>query len=191
MLYEWRKFKGWSVLEHFLSKPESRIHIKELARELGISPQTSNSYLRLYETEKILDSEPIGNLVRFRLNNNNSLVRELKRMYIQMRLHESRFIEDFVHDNPGISHIILYGAHASGDFSGKDGFDFLVISNKNKINDSAVKKTEKLLDKEINVKIYTIAEWQDSAKDNEIIKSVLSSRIMLYGTDDFPMQTVK
>jgi len=189
MLLQWRKFKGWSVLEYFLSNPESGIHIKGLARELDVSPQTSNSYLRLYENENILDSEPIGNLVQFRLNNRNPFVRELKRMYIQIRLHESSFIENFVQDNPGISHIFLYGAYASGDFLGNDDIDFLVISKNRKINHSAVKKTEKSLGKEFHVKTYTTGEWQELVnKDDELIKSVLSSHIMLYWTDEEILQ---
>lgn len=89
MLSEWRKFRGWAVLEFFLSQPSAQVHIKQLARELDISPQTANYYLRLYEAEGLLVSEPVGNLVRFRLDNSLPLARELKRSYACMLLHES------------------------------------------------------------------------------------------------------
>lgn len=90
MLSEWRKFKGWCVLEFFLSKPENKIHIKRLARELNISPQTSNRYLRLYEAEGLLRSETAGNVVQFYLNNEHPMVKDLKRLYLDMQMHEGK-----------------------------------------------------------------------------------------------------
>ncbi len=94
MLSEWRKFKGWCVLEFFLSKPENKIHIKRLARELNISPQTSNRYLRLYEAEGLLISETAGNVVQFYLDNEHPLVKDLKRLYFDMQLHEGKSMKE-------------------------------------------------------------------------------------------------
>jgi DNA-binding transcriptional MerR regulator len=94
MLSEWRKFKGWCVLEFFLSKPESKIHIKRLARELNISPQTSNRYLRLYEAEGLLRSETAGNVVQFYLDNEHPLLKDLKRLYFDMRMREGKSMKE-------------------------------------------------------------------------------------------------
>ncbi|MDE1828680.1 MAG: hypothetical protein KGH65_05975, partial [Candidatus Micrarchaeota archaeon] len=59
LIKEWDKFKGWSVLEFFLTN-YSKIHLKGLARKLGISPRTAQIYLGLYEKEGILQSERVG-----------------------------------------------------------------------------------------------------------------------------------
>ncbi len=182
MLFEWRMFKGWSILEFFLSHPNTKIHIKGLARTLNISPQTSNRYLRLYEAEKLLVSESIANVVRFYLNNQHPIVKELKRLYFNLLLHENNFIDNLTQHNPSIINLLLYGSHASGEYSEKSDIDLLVISRKKEIDISAVKKLEKELNKEVQVSIYTIGEWRKlTKKDDPFIKSVLSKHILLYG----------
>lgn len=182
MLLEWRKFKGWSILEFFLSNPNTKIHIKGLARELNISPQTSNRYLRLYEAEKLLESETVGNVVQFYLNNRHALVKELKIFYFNMLLHESNFIDNLIQHNPDIINLLLYGSHASGEYSEKSDIDLLILSQSKRIDISAVKQLEKQLSKEAQVSIYTIGEWRELIKkDDPFVKSVLNKHILLYG----------
>lgn len=182
MLSEWRKFKGWVVLEFFLSNPYTKVHIKKLARELNLSPQTSNRYMRLYEAEKLLESESIGNLIQFSLNNRHPLVKEWKRLYFNLVLHESNFLDNFVQRNPSIINILLYGSHANGEYSEKSDIDILVISQKKEIDLSAIKNLELHLNKEAQVTVYTIGEWRRLIKkDDHFVKSVLSKHILLYG----------
>lgn len=182
MLSEFRKFRGWNVLEFFLSNPNTKIHINKLARELKIGPQTSNRYLRLYEAETLLDSESIGNVIQFYLNNRHPLVKELKRLYFNLLLHENNFINNLIQHNPSIINLLLYGSHASGEYSEKSDVDLLVISQNKEIDISAVKKLEKQLNKEVQVSVYTIGEWRKlTKKDDPFIKSVLSKHILLYG----------
>jgi len=182
MLSEWRKFKGWSILEFFLSNPNTKIHIKGLARKLNISPQTSNRYLRLYEAEKFLKSESMGNLVQFCLNNQYPLIKELKRLYFNLLLHDSNFINNFIQHNPSIVNLFLYGSHASGGYSEKSDIDLLAISQNKEIDLSVVKELEKQLHKEAQVSVYTIGEWRKLIKkDDPFAKSVLREHILLYG----------
>ncbi len=182
MLSEFRKFKGWVILEFFLSNPYTKVHIKKLARELNLSPHTSNRYMRLYETEKILESEPIGNLVQFNLNNRNPLVKEWKKLYINLVLNESNFLDNFIQSNPGIINVVLYGSYVTGEYSDKSDIDLLVISQNKEINLSAVKNLEEQLHKEAQVSVYTIGEWRRLIKnDDPFVKSVLSKHILLYG----------
>lgn len=182
MLSEWRKFKGWVILEFFLSNPYTKVHIKKLARELNLSPQTSNRYLRLYEAEKILESESIGNLIQFSLNNRYPLVKEWKRLYFNLVLHESNFLDNFVQRNPSTINILLYGSHATGEYSDKSDIDMLVIAQNKEIDLSALKNLEIQLHKEAQVSVYTIGEWRKLIKkDDPFVKSVLSKHILLYG----------
>lgn len=169
-------------MEFFLSNPNTRIYIKQLARTLNISPQTSNRYLRLYETEKLLESETIGNVVQFYLNNRHPLVKELKIFYFNMLLHESNFIDNLIQQNPDIINLLLYGSHASGEYSEKSDIDLLVISQKKEIDITTVKQLEKQLNKEVQVSVYSIGEWRKlTKKDDPFVKSVLSKHILLYG----------
>lgn len=182
MLSEFRKFKGWDVLEFFLANPNTKIHINKLARELKIGPQTSIRYLRLYEAENILESESIGNVVQFSLSNEYPLVKELKRLYINLLLHDYNFVNNFTQSNPGIISLLLYGSHASGEYSEKSDIDLLVISQKKEIDITTVKQLEKQLNKEVQVSVYSIGEWRKLTKrDDPFVKSVLSKHILLYG----------
>ncbi|HIH43628.1 MAG TPA: hypothetical protein HA257_00665 [Candidatus Methanoperedenaceae archaeon] len=182
MLSEWRKFRGWSVLEFFLTQPSAQVHIKQFARALDISPQTSNYYLRLYEAEGLLLAEPIGNLVRFRLDNSLPLARELKRSYVCMLLHESGFTREFIRLNPATRCLLIHGSHASGDFTEKSDICLLVVTDGGEIDTHPLELLETRFNTQPALHKFTTAEWETLMKtDSQFLESVLCNHILLYG----------
>jgi predicted nucleotidyltransferase len=178
MLNQWRKFRGWVVLEYFL-KSNERIHIKGLSKILKISPRTAQTYLRLYEKNKILRKENVGNITLYSLNE-NPVTFEFKKLYSVIRF--IPFIDEFVEKNPEINSVALYGSHAGGMDDRKSDIDILVISQSKKINLEPLKKIERNFEKEVKIQIFSIGEWKSLLnKSDPFALSVLKKHILLYG----------
>ncbi len=182
MLKEWRKFKGWETLEFFLKNPNSKIHIKGLARTLKISPQTSERYLNLYKKQGILKEEKVANSRLFSLNNEDFLVKELKKTWFLLTLKQSGFIKKLLEKNKDITTLAVYGAYASGEFTEHSDIDVLVVTQQKKVDMDAFRKLEEDADKKVDVTKLTLGEWRNLVKKGDSFAgSVLRNNILLEG----------
>ena len=176
---EWRKFRGWKVLEFFLKTGEE-IHVKKLARELNISPQTATYYLKFYKRANILKERKEANLLLYSLQD-NALTRLLKIFYILDQIYP--FILRFGSKNNVIS-VALYGSHALGTFDKNSDIDLLIISQKKTLNLDELKKLERKIGKEVKIQVFSFGEWRNlKRKANAFVQSVLSKHILLYGAE--------
>lgn len=183
MISEWRKFKGWKILEFFLKNPNTSIHIKGLARTLEISPSTSRYYLKLYKYYKLLKSEKMANIMTFSLNNEDFLTKELKKILILGILKEKKIIEKTLVETPDIANIILYGAYASGEFTENSDIDFLIITQE-KSGKTRLQGLDPDLMEKVEVLKMSIGEWRQLVKKGDnFAKSVIKNHITLYGED--------
>lgn len=182
MLTQWRKFKGWLILEYFLRKPNIKIHIKELSRVLGVSPRTADEYLKLYAKDRILKSKRIGNLIQFYLNNNSPFVKSLKSTYFLMYINNAN-LNNFLEENNIIS-FAVYGSFSTGEYTEKSDIDLILISPKKKIDLKDLSFLEELFNAEIDVQIYTLGEWRRMHKQNkEFVEQVKSTHTLIYGAE--------
>ncbi len=175
---EWQKFRGWSVLEFFL-KNDREVYVKELSRELKISPHTANYYLKFYKNAGILTERKKGNLTLYTLSD-NSLVRELKRFYIidQIISAAPRLCA-----NKAIS-VALYGSCASGTYDKSSDIDMLVISQSKDINLNMLKSIEEKTGKEVKVEVLRLGEWRRlKRKKDKFAKSIISNHVLLCGAE--------
>lgn len=180
MLSQWRKFRGWSVLEYFLKNPNVSVHTKELSRTLKISPRTANDYLRSYEEDGVLTSEAIGNVIAYKLNNDQFLVKGLKRTYFLMQMNELG-IERFATENDILS-LAVYGSFASGDYTQESDIDILIISPNKDVDLSLLKPLETVFGTEIDAQTYTLGEWRKICRENrEFAEEVKSNYVLIYG----------
>ena len=178
IIEEWKKFKGWSVLEFFIRTNE-KIHIKGLAKNLKISPRTAQVYLQFYEKNKILEKENIGNIILYRLTE-TPIVLEFKKLYLLME--SMPHIEKFVEKNPDVNTIALYGSHASGRNDSKSDVDLLIISQTKKLDLVPIKDLEKKLLKEVKIQVFSIGEWKKLTTENDSFGlSVFRNHIILHG----------
>lgn len=174
---EWRKFKGWVVLEFFLNG--NRAYIKELSRLLRVSPQTAQRYLRLYEKEDVLKKEDIGNASLYVLAD-TPLTRELKRNYLLMKIFPK--VSGIVERNPNIACLALYGSAASGEYDQSSDIDLLAISGPNKLDLSSIKDIEGLLGREVHVEVMSLGRWRSlGEKRDAFYLSVSKNHLLLYG----------
>lgn len=179
IIEEWRKFRGWKVLEFFL-KTEKEIHVKKLARELNISPQTASYYLKFYKRAGVLRGRKEANLLLYSLED-NALTRHLKIFYALDQIYP--FILRFASKNK-LTSTVLYGSHVSGTFDENSDIDLLIISQKKALNLDELKKLERKIGKEVKIQIFSLGEWINlKRKPNAFVRSVLSKHILLYGAE--------
>ena len=71
------------LLAHFFLHPGEAFHIRELARLLGESPGSLVRELRRLEAVRLLQTERVGNQVRYSLDQKHPLHRDLQRMILK------------------------------------------------------------------------------------------------------------
>lgn len=175
MFSDWKKFKGWLVLEYFLHNPSASIHVRGLARKLGISPLTSNTYLHAYSKIGLLSKNRKGNASFYSLVV-SPLSNSLKKTLALSDLWRACFVEKVLNENPQATSIILYGSMASGEFDEKSDYDLLVFSKNKAFPTRAVNA----LGREVNLKILTLEEWLRLS--NDFRYSIQRNHVVLYGS---------
>jgi len=180
MFTEWNKFKGWDVLEYFLRNPNTKMHIKGLARLLNVSSRTALIYCNGYFKDNILKREKNANSINFYLNNANSLVKQLKKTWFLRHLQKNKVIENFLKKNKGIMEIILYGGYSSGEYSNHSDIDILIITNSEKIDSTSFIDITQSMGKELGLTKLTSSKWNDlQKKQDSFALSIIKNNISL------------
>lgn len=178
MLKQLRKYQAINVLSYFLENPNLEIHIKELARKLKISPATSKRFCDLLSKEKILIFEKKGNSIFFKLDNENSYVKELKRIFSLTHIREN-WKNVFM---DGIVSIAVYGSFSSGDYSEDSDLDILIISRKKNLDSSFILDFQKKIKKEVNLAKMTYIEWEKlKNQEDNFVQEILKNHFVIQG----------
>lgn len=178
MLFGWGKFKGWAVLEFFLSGSR-RIHANGLARLLKISVSTAQTYLSNYEKQGILEKQRTANLVLYSLRE-TPLALELKKAFFLSEI--LPFAEQFREQNPFLTTLALFGSHAKGTFDEKSDIDLIAISQEKKIRLDSLKRAEGKTGKETKIQLFSLPEWRSLVKKSDSFAiAVLKNNLLLFG----------
>ncbi len=178
MLFGWNKFKGWKVLEFFLSN-SSAIHVNGLARRLNIGVSTAQTYLVAYEKQGILEKEKKANLIVYRLRE-TALALELKKACVVSIL--LPFVEKFSKENPFVTTLAVFGSHAKGAFDEKSDIDLVAISQEKKVCIDSLRELEEKTGKEAKIQVFSLQEWKQLVeRKNSFALAILKNNILLFG----------
>ncbi len=159
MLKEFANFRGWMVLEHFITHSDSEICIKELARRLKISSMTAKQYCDLLEGGGILEAERKGLAKFFRLRNRDPVVKMWKRTVMLQKIRDCG-VEGAI-NNP----FYVYGSSTCGEFTEKSDIDIFIIEIRKFDRESAERNLRKA-GREINIKAVPYNEIGEFKKRN-------------------------
>ena len=173
-----RKFVGFKLLEYFVTHPSCEVHLKELARRVRVSPRSVKIYCDMFEREDIIFSERKGNLRLFRLNEENFVVKELKKTYYLILLKEL-----------GINRICsncmstaIYGSFAAGNFDEESDLDILVIGDDVQIDYELLHIIEEKIDRRIQLTIISFHKWEEMKNmGNEFALNVMRNHVLVKG----------
>lgn len=184
MIELFKKYVQWKILAHFMENPNTSFHIKQLARELGVSPASVSSAVKSFEKDGLLSKEEKGLAHIYRLNPDNSMVAPLKKAYGIAFVLSSEPREKFLEIDPNIISLALFGSYADGSFDEKSDVDFLIVTpTKKEMLIKAVKRLEEELQKEVSISVFKLSEWRTMAKKGDAFyKRIVENHILLYGS---------
>jgi len=171
-------FSGLRVLAWFLENPTRRIHFKGLCRELGLGPLTVKTYCEGFLKRGWILEERGANLRVFFLNNEDFVVKAVKRAHFLARLKDER--AGLLADDSAVS-LALYGSHASGEFDEKSDVDMLVIGHREHVGHSTLKRLEKRLKRQIQLTVLPLEKWEKNKTRDPFMLSVLKNHVVLKG----------
>lgn len=171
---------SWRILGKLFGEPENEFYVKELARELKISPGSASTVCRELKKEGVLKSSEKGNALFYSLENEDPFVKRLKSAWILDKL--LRFRSCWERDE--IHSVVLYGSRASGDFISKSDIDILVITNiPEKELGKALEPMKKKFGRQLAFQVFSVAQWAKLAKEKDrFYIEVIANHVTLFGS---------
>ncbi|HLF54413.1 MAG TPA: nucleotidyltransferase domain-containing protein [Candidatus Nanoarchaeia archaeon] len=143
------------------------ISVREYAGIIQVSPPTASSLLKNYAKEGYLRSRAERRHLFFQLNNENSEVVDLSRIYWKSRLQETcRALEKQM-----IDAIVLFGSLAKAEATEKSDIDLAVFSTEKPEIDLAQKK----LRRTINIHWFTSLH---AVKNKHLLNNIINGAII-------------
>lgn len=167
-----------------MENPNTSFHIKQLARELGVSPASVSNAVKSFEKDGLLSKEEKGLAHIYRLNADNSIVAPLKKAYGIAFVLSSKPKEKFLEIDRNIISLALFGSYADGSFDEKSDMDFLIVTpTKKEMLIKAAKRLEEELQKEVSIAAFKLSEWRTMVKKSDAFyKRIVENHILLYGS---------
>jgi len=177
------KYKEWQLLQLFLKNPDKNFYTKELSRTTGMGSGTVNIFLRNLHKDEILKKEIVGNVHLYTLNDELSIVKQLKIMNTMLEFEKLNLVNKLVNKDETVTSIVLYGSHANGENDSKSDLDILIFSKNKKLDNTIINQLEAKLDKTISIITLTLPEWNKLKQNDKIFyESILQNHIVLYGS---------
>ena len=167
------------IAAFFLENPYTEIYLRQLAKELKLSPYSVKQNIDLLINENLVKEERRANLRYFKADINGLFFRHLKVAFNISAISKSG-IMDFLKENiPNISSIALFGSIAKGEDDKKSDVDMLAIGKEKYLD---LVKFEEKLGRRITLHIYSWSDWNKKAKqDSAFYYEIISYGIPLYG----------
>lgn len=157
------------VLKHISKNPYQKFYLRQISKELKISPSSSKKAIDSLIKLNFLKSETMGNLRIVYANMDEILFKNYK------ILENISFLKDLIEQlKPAIS-ITLYGSYAKGENDNQSDIDIVIITNSMKKTPNEYKNGQ------VQVQKFTPKEWKDMKKTNKAYVNDVSKGITLYG----------
>lgn len=175
-----KKYALIKLIEVLISETNETTMI-ELAKRAKISIPMTKFILDYLNKEDLIIKKKINEKTSLFALKDNFVNRQIKVLKILLDIHKSNLVNEIIDlYKSDLFLVCLYGSCASGSYDEKSDIDLLIITRKNR--EHKILKSTNKLNKELNVLIYTLNEWKDKSKeDNVFYERVISNNIPLYG----------
>ena len=136
------------VLEKIFEKPIHHFHVRELARETNLNPNTIINITRSLAKDNLIIIERKKHLVEIYADIENKKFISKKRVYNLEKIYNSE-ITDFLVSFYNPKAIVLIGSYSRGEDTEKSDIDIAIISSDKNIPD--LDKFEKKLKRNIHI----------------------------------------
>ena len=160
------------VLEIFFNNSTGKSYIREIARIIGLNPNTVLNIVKKLEKEGLIKRDKKKHVVEVSANINEKFKR-LKRTANFSRVSESGLVK-FLNKEFSSEAIVLIGSYSRGEDIKSSDIDIVVISKRD-YSSVDLEKFEKILNKKIHLIITSYVKISDEFYIN------LINGIVLYG----------
>jgi predicted nucleotidyltransferase len=158
------------IKEHFMKNPSERLRVRQIERKLKLPLPSVIRYVKELQEEEILRSEEIGGAKLYSAKRTSPSFLLEKKLFNLKQIYKSGLIDYLVHElsNPTI---VLFGSYSHGQDIEKSDIDiYIEYPTEKKID---LKKFEKILDKEIQLFIFSnIHKVPNKELANNIINGI-------------------
>jgi len=173
------------LLRLFFTNPDQTFYIQEIGRILDKKPGVFQRNLYDMEREGILISEYKANARYFRANKDYPLYKEYKSIVFKT-IGVVGSIKEVLEKAGGVDFSFLYGSFVKNKENYLSDIDVIIIGSpdENKIVRD-LDNLEKILRREINYKLYRLAELQENVQHhNPFVRGILEDRIIMLTGDE-------
>ena len=117
------------ILRLFFEGPNERLHLREVARRVGLSATGAMKILRALEKEGMLEKEQGAVTVVYRGNYNNEKFMALKRSLNLYSLNYSGLVSELIDFFNIPECMVLFGSYAKGEDTRESDIDIAVMTN--------------------------------------------------------------
>ena len=117
------------IIRLFFEGPNERLHLREVARRVGLSATGAMKILRALEKESLLEKERAAVTVVYRGNYDNEKFMALKRALNLYSLNSSGLISKLVDFFKIPECIVIFGSYAKGEDTRESDIDIAVMTN--------------------------------------------------------------
>ena len=174
-----------ALLSALLDGKQRRVHIRELARESGLSAPSLMREAKSLVKIGLLREERDGNRVDYLANVDSSLYAALSELVAKTVGPENALKETFADSDNDV--VFIYGSRAKGDERADSDYDVFVIGSEG-LRKTAARTGEvaNRIGVEVNPYVISAAEFKRriSAGDHFLREVMASSKIFLKGDED-------
>ncbi len=180
------------LLVQFFLHPGDAFHVRELARLLHESPGSLLRDLRRFEATRLLQSERVGNQVRYALNRKHPLYIDLQRMIIKTAAADT-VLREALQSVRGVELAVVDGSFAKGRATSQSDLDLLIVGD---VTDRAlvpaIARSEEFLRREVSYTRYPREEAREKAKRRgSFVRTVLAGpNVLILGQSDDELFTL-
>lgn len=151
------------ILVEFFAKPDTRKHVREVARLVGASAPAVGEELARLADLGVLRTEQVGRSLVYSVNDASALVPDLKNL-VQKTLGVAALLRAALTNLPGVESAYVFGSHASGRETAASDVDLLVVGAPDRVALSErLAGVERAIRRDVNVVTMDAEEVRERA----------------------------
>jgi predicted nucleotidyltransferase len=172
------------ILKILLFNPGKEFHLRELSREISITPIYVKKELDNLRELNLVFSSKKGNLNIYQINKNSPLFSELKSIFLK-----TEFLAEIIKESVKklkVDFAFIYGSFAKGVESEESDIDLFVVGNieEDKLV-GVIQSIEKKVKREINYILWSKDLFVKRAKKHHLLNEIAKNPIiMLIGKEN-------
>lgn len=159
----------WKVLNKILDNPYKTYYLRELSKEVGVSPSSVKKALDKASSLGLIKEESRANLRIISGNTEETLFKYMK------LIKNIALLKELAHHYKNALTITLYGSFAQGTNNTNSDIDLFILTNKKHEHKASYKGYE------LQIQEQTPTEWAKTKKDNPAYAKEIMRGIVLRG----------